>query len=104
MTTSAGACGPRGGPLGPTPIDLPRTSAHGRGHHIDQGADPLQVQRRLGHKDIRTTLRYYGHLFPNREDDLNEALERVYREARAGSLADSSRTEVVSLETVKAAT
>ena len=92
--------GPRGGPLGPTPIDLPRTSAHGRGHHID----PLQVQRRLGHKDIRTTLRYYGHLFPNREDDLNDAPERVYREARAESLADSSRTEVMNLRAVKAAT
>jgi integrase len=29
---------------------------------IDQGADPLQVQKRLGHKDISTTLRIYGHL------------------------------------------
>ena len=56
---------------------------------IDQSADPLQVQRRLGHNDIRTTLLYYGHLFPNREDDLNDALEKVYREARDGSLADS---------------
>ena len=70
---------------------------------IDQSADPLQVQRRLGHNDIRTTLRCYGHLFPNREDDLNDALEKVYREARVGSLADSSRTGVVALEAVNVA-
>jgi integrase len=31
---------------------------------VDQGADPLQVQRRLGHKDIGTALGFYGRLFP----------------------------------------
>jgi integrase len=60
---------------------------------IDEGADPLQVQRRLGHKDIRTTLKHYGHLFPNREDDLNDALERTYRRAVTLSLAAYSRPE-----------
>lgn len=49
---------------------------------VDQGADPLQVSRRLGHRDVRTTLGLYGHLFPNREDDLNDGLERAFLSAR----------------------
>jgi integrase len=43
---------------------------------IDEGGDPLQVKRRMGHEDIRTTLNTYGHLFPDREDDLVAALDR----------------------------
>ena len=39
---------------------------------IDQGANPLEIQRRLGHADIKTTLGTYGQLFPNREANLNE--------------------------------
>jgi integrase len=67
---------------------------------INQGADVLQIQRRLGHDDVRTTLNLYGHLFPNREDDLNDALERVFTEARRelGSPAAQVRPQVVSLE------
>jgi integrase len=68
---------------------------------IDQGADPLQVQKRLGHKDIRTTFKHYGHLFPNREDELNEALSRVYRGAKDSSSVgfswDSTASNVVEL-------
>ena len=43
---------------------------------IDEGGDPLQVKRRMGHEDIRTTLNSYGHLFPDREDELVAALDR----------------------------
>lgn len=43
---------------------------------IHEGGDPLQVKRRMGHEDIRTTLNTYGHLFPDREDDLVAALDR----------------------------
>jgi integrase len=50
---------------------------------IDQGADPLQVQRRLGHKDISTTLRIYGHLFPERDEELTQRLDAAYRRAAA---------------------
>jgi integrase len=58
---------------------------------IDQVPDPLQVAKRLGHADIRTTYRHYGHRFPNREEELNESLEKVYRKAAAAS----PRPEVV---------
>nr|MBA2600217.1 site-specific integrase [Actinomycetota bacterium] len=61
---------------------------------VDQGADLLQVMRRLGHKDIRTTLQLYGHLFPNREDDLNDRLEAVFRAAR---VSNACPTDVVGL-------
>jgi integrase len=50
---------------------------------IDQGADPLQVQRRLGHKDISTTLRIYGHLFPERDEELTRGIDRAYRRTLA---------------------
>jgi integrase len=43
---------------------------------INDGADPLQVKRRIGHEDVRTTFNLYGHLFPDREDDLVAALDR----------------------------
>ena len=29
---------------------------------VDEGAEALQVKRRMGHKDIRTTYNTYGHL------------------------------------------
>lgn len=48
---------------------------------IDEGADSLQIKRRMGHEDIRTTLNIYGHLFPDREDELVEALDRRRRSA-----------------------
>lgn len=60
---------------------------------VDGGADPLQVQKRLGHKDIRTTLGLYGHLFPNREDDLNGTLERIFARARAEAVTAPPRPE-----------
>ena len=43
---------------------------------IDLGANPLHVKRRMGHASITTTFDTYGHLFPDREDDLVRALDR----------------------------
>ncbi len=48
---------------------------------IAQGAHPKEIQARLGHASIRTTLDTYGHLLPNLGARLDEGLERVYREA-----------------------
>jgi integrase len=48
---------------------------------INDGADPLQVKRRMGHEDIRTTFDTYGHLFPDREEDLVAALDARKRRA-----------------------
>jgi hypothetical protein len=35
---------------------------------IDEGRDPLQVMRRTGHSNIKTTYNLFGHLFPDREE------------------------------------
>ncbi|MDQ3659864.1 MAG: tyrosine-type recombinase/integrase [Actinomycetota bacterium] len=48
---------------------------------IDEGADPLHVMRRMGHSDIRTTYNLYGHLFPDREDELISKLDRRHGRA-----------------------
>ncbi len=69
---------------------------------IDEGADPLQVKRRMGHEDIRTTFNTYGHLFPDREDDLVAALDRRRKRAIPRNDADFLLTprsdEVVDLD------
>lgn len=61
---------------------------------IDEGGDPLQVKRRMGHEDIRTTLNTYGHLFPDREDDLVAALDNRWR-ASSGAVEAKRPTKVV---------
>jgi integrase len=52
----------------------------------NDSADPLQVKRRLGHEDIRSTFDTYGHLFPDREEDLVAALDRRKRRVRLNML------------------
>jgi hypothetical protein len=68
---------------------------------INDGADPLQVKRRMGDEDIRTTFDTYGHLFPDREEDLVAALDRRKRWAspqHADSMLTVTRGEVVELD------
>jgi integrase len=45
---------------------------------IDQGANPLAIQRYIGHSDIRTTMNTYGHLFPNHDDAVAHALDAAF--------------------------
>lgn len=52
---------------------------------IDQGADILYVSRSLGHKDIRTTSNTYGHLFPQRGQDLGGTMGEAMLKARTGA-------------------
>lgn len=42
---------------------------------IAAGAHPLQIKLRLGHKEIRTTMDTYGHLFPSAEPELADLLD-----------------------------
>lgn len=48
---------------------------------IAEGAHPKEIQARLGHSSIRTTLDTYGHLLPNLGARLDDGLERVWRQA-----------------------
>jgi integrase len=51
---------------------------------IAAGAHPLQIKLRLGHKEIRTTMDIYGHLFPSAEPELADLLDAGYQDAQNG--------------------
>ncbi len=89
---------------GLTPLTFHQLRHTAAAFMIDDGADPLQVKRRMGHKDVRTSLNVYGHLFPDREEELVAALDR-----RRESVQDVAQTwpasggEVVGLKGKRAA-
>lgn len=67
-------------PAGVTPHCLRHTCAS---LLVSGGADPVAVQRHLGHKDVTTTLNIYAGLFPNRLEEIAVALDAIYRGASA---------------------
>jgi integrase len=48
---------------------------------IAEGAHPKAIMEWLGHSSIQVTLGTYGHLFPNLEASLVDALDDVYQGA-----------------------
>ena len=48
---------------------------------IEQGAHPKEIQSRLGHSSIKTTLDSYGHLMPTLGAHLDEALNQAHLNA-----------------------
>ena len=44
---------------------------------IHMGYDALVVSQRLGHENIQTTLQTYSHLYPDKQKDLAESLEKI---------------------------
>lgn len=50
---------------------------------IANGANPLMVQRMLGHKDMQTTLSVYGHLYPEQDATLMDSMEQTYGDSLA---------------------
>lgn len=44
---------------------------------IDQGFTAVAIAERVGHKHISTTMNVYAHLFPNRQQQLVQALEQM---------------------------
>jgi integrase len=54
---------------------------------IASGADVKVVQARLRHATATTTLNCYGHLWPDRDESMREAVDAVLRDR-----ADSLRT------------
>lgn len=58
--------------------DLRHTAA---GLLIAQGAHPKEIQARLGHASITTTLNTYGHLWPSLGAALDEKIEAVHQAA-----------------------
>ena len=45
---------------------------------IEMGFSPLLISERLGHKDIRTTLQTYSHLYPNKQAEVAERLQSFF--------------------------
>ncbi|MGB3733157.1 tyrosine-type recombinase/integrase [Microbacterium sp.] len=66
------------GELGLTPHKLRHTAAS---LAIASGADVKVVQTMLGHADASETLNTYGHLFPDRLDEVTDRLEKARRKA-----------------------
>ena len=68
---------------------------------IAEGANALQVKRRMGYEDIRTTFNIYGHLFDDDEDSLVERLDRRARRAvrrrDVGDLLGMEEAQVIEL-------
>lgn len=73
---------------------------------IAEGANALQVKRRMGHEDIRTTFHIYGHLFDDDEDALVMRLDRRARDAAqrsgGGGLSGGKGAEVIELRPKRA--
>lgn len=61
---------------------------------IEQGAHPKEIQARLGHASITTTLNTYGHLMPSLDERLGERLDAAYRSAKAGANGDQMGTRL----------
>ena len=49
---------------------------------IEQGAHPKEIQARLGHSSITTTLDRYGHLMPSLGHQLSQDLDEMHKKAR----------------------
>jgi len=48
---------------------------------IDMAASPLAIKERLGHTDVLTTFRRYGHLFQGVQERLAVELEELHQRA-----------------------
>lgn len=44
---------------------------------IELGFSPLLIQERLGHEDIQTTLNTYAHLYPNKQEEVSNKLDKI---------------------------
>lgn len=44
---------------------------------IEMGFPILVIAERLGHEDIQTTLQTYGHLYPNKQEEIVKKLEEI---------------------------
>ena len=45
---------------------------------IEMGISPLMISERLGHENVETTLNTYSHLYPNKQDEIAQALSALF--------------------------
>lgn len=70
---------------------------------IAGGENPKVVQRRLGHKDVMTTMRTYAHLFAEAEEQTRGVLDAAWAQAgessaAAGTIPESRGATVLPLQ------
>lgn len=46
---------------------------------IEQGYSPLMIAERLGHEKVDVTLKIYSHLYPNKQNELAEKLQKIHQ-------------------------
>ena len=56
---------------------------------IEKGFSPLLIAERLGHENIQTTLQIYSHLYPNKQHEVAEMIQRFY-ESQTNKLYETS--------------
>lgn len=44
---------------------------------IEKGISPLAIAQRVGHDSINTTMNIYGHLYPNKQKEVAEKLDKL---------------------------
>lgn len=44
---------------------------------IEKGISPLAIAERVGHESINTTLNVYGHLYPNKQREIADILQKI---------------------------
>ena len=47
---------------------------------LEMGITTLEAAERLGHERVETTLNTYAHLYPNKQKELSNKLEKLYQE------------------------
>ncbi len=47
---------------------------------IEKNLQPLIIAQRLGHEKVETTLNTYGHLYPNKQEEVADLLDEDYKE------------------------
>jgi integrase len=60
---------------------------------IAEGANPLMVQRQLGHADRRISPGTYGHLSPHWDDEVADRMQRLWQRTKPGRPAACTRPE-----------
>ena len=58
---------------------------------IEKGFSPLLIAERLGHENIQTTLQIYSHLYPNKQHEVAQMIQRFHEE-QANDLYETSTT------------
>lgn len=65
---------------------------------IRSKASPRVVQLRLGHQDIETTFRYYGHLWPNADQQAVDVLEKMMGKQRQKQSLEKTNVNLCEVE------